>query len=377
MFFLLLSGALAEAQAFSELEFGSRYGRFLIQNVDNRFLYREDPVDLGTFKDFLPYFNQDFVDNCDSLLKTRPDLSVKMRIPDPSGIEQDRFISRHFYISENILSDGKKCVTVRGKGIYYVPLHSSWFDRDKRASLNFGPTFKLSKNGETIGEFKKNEGDWVDGSMDQFINWDFFEQFVESLENFKIDLRLHPAAGHKTESFSIETKGDTYHFYKVDKNIWAMKSPRLGWLLSSRDWAFWKDMGPSVWKDRFENRLRIILDRSRPLEEREETLKGLGTSWSMTIKHSLHKLLLDGQEEQRLKDLALLMLKRKPSLDNFKILVQALKATENPEFQSDLTKVLRIRNPKGPLIQPDDTLEKRQQVIQTWSRWWDQVKVER
>ncbi|MCB0412548.1 MAG: hypothetical protein KDD22_08490, partial [Bdellovibrionales bacterium] len=292
------------ALGFDSINFQSKFARFTLEKSGSKYLLNGKSVNIGTFSEFLPILQRQLFDECGDFIKQKPDLKVILRNKDKTGIAKDTLTVRSFYIDKATITDGKKCLEARGSGIYYVPLHPSWFDKDAKDSIRLHDMV-LKRNGKIIGSFKKDENDWVDAVDDQFINWDFFERFAKSLESFPIDLRMHESGKEGKPSFELITGGQTYNFYKVDRNLWAMQSPKLGWMLVSKSWAFWDDMDEAIWNDRFEDRLRLILDQTKDVKEREETLRGISANWNASIKHSLHKIILDPREEQIMKDLAL------------------------------------------------------------------------
>ncbi len=384
---LMILASSASAVAFTTIEFGSPYDHFTLKKSGNRYLYKDQVVDLGAFKDFLPLFVQSFTGSCARVAKLKPDLTVKLNSQPaaPAAAEGSETTeasslpppTRHFYIRERIASDGKNCASVSGEGIYYLPLHSSWFDKNKAASIPVGSSLSLEKKGKVFAKIKKTEDGWVDDAEDQFLNWEFIEAFINSLESFAVDLRLHPAAGDKKASFELTTPTESYTFYKVGTNLWGAKGSKSGWLLSSKSWAFWQGMDENIWANPFEAQLRIVFDKTKPIEERQRTLSSLDNIWNMSMKRSFRQLLLDPEQDQKLKDVTLQILKKKPSLENLAVMMKALQESQSPEFQSDLTKALRVRNPKGPILQPDDEPEKRDATVKVWTQWWQQIEKSR
>ena len=398
----ILSSALTcsvTAQAFTAIEFGSPFDHFTLKKSGSRYLLKDQVVDPTSFKDFLPLFAQSFTGSCARISKLKPDLTMKLNsqppaaaappeAPEIAAITDDGSLAeapkvadaplppptRHFYIRERIASDGKNCASVSGEGIYYLPLHSSWFDKNKGGSIAVGSSLSLEKKGKVFAKIKKVDGDWVDDAEGQFLNWEFIEAFVKSLDSFAVDLRLHPSAGDKKPSFTLITPNDKYTFYKVGNNLWGAKGSKSGWLLSSKSWAFWQSMDENIWANPFEAQLKIVFDKTKPIEERTKTLGSLDNIWNNSMKRSFHQLMLDPEQEQKLKDVTLQILKKKPSIENMAIMIKALQESQSVEFQSDLTKALRVRNPKGPILQPEDEPEKRAETVKAWTQWWQQIE---
>jgi hypothetical protein len=370
---LFISMMACQAQALTELEFSSGYDRFTLQKDGARYLLGGRAVDLGTFKEFLPLFDRALEGSCERVAKLKPDLILRRVEKDSQGKMTAPPVVRNFYVTAKIVGDGKECAAVAGVGISYIPLHASWFSENAKGSADLDKNFSLEKDGKVLGRFKYEDDEWTDAVEGQYLNWDFMERFIKSLEKFPIDFRLHPSIAEGKLHFSLKVGDQTYQFYKVDKNLWAMKSPRLAWLLSSKSWAFWENFDPSLFEEPFTDRIQKIFDPNLPLAERESSLKSLDRLWSVNIRRALHKLLTDPRQEKSLRDLALQILKKRPSLENIKVFIQALKQTDDVDFQSDLTKTLRVRNPKGPIIQPEDTDEQRAKAVEEWTRWWKKL----
>lgn len=369
--------ASSTEQKFEEkLSFRSSFGRFQIEKRNGKYFLEDNVIEIPTFKSFLTLFDQKFTEDCKSPAdkKLTPDLRVTRTIPPVIDTEKASITHRYFYIESHQVGDGSKCIEVTGAAIYYLPLHSSWYAENKKASLNFGETWSLKKGDQLLGQFKRQNNEWTYQDENQFVDWEFVNRFIRSLESFTIDTRVHPALIKQPADLILTTAAGDYELFSMGNNIWMLKSPRLGWLLSSASWGFWQDMGDNLWFDRFKPRLTLILDKDKEIKERKETILGLGDFWNKNIQSSLQKLLLDSNEPLDLRLTSLALLKRKPSLDNFSTMIDVLSQTSEIELQSELTKALRVRNPKGPLITDSDEDLARTEKTREWVKWWQTQK---
>ncbi|MEO0337345.1 MAG: hypothetical protein AAF202_13195, partial [Pseudomonadota bacterium] len=157
-------------------------------------------------------------------------------------------------------------------------------------------------------------------------------------------------------------------------NLWALKLPKVNWLVASSDWAMWKDMGPDLWFDRFTPVLKKIADSTLPLEERRSAAQSLGQKWSPSIKRTFQMLVENPEEPTELRIDATKRLRRKPSNDNFYAFMKALTPDTDRELLFQLSRALKVKNPGGPSIKPDlDDLEVSV-AIDKWQSWWKDFK---
>src|SRR5690606_28461612 len=93
--------------------------------------------------------------------------------------------------------------------------------------------------------------------------------------------------------------------------------------------------------------------------------------WVPDVKAVFYEVVLDTEDDVNLRrDLAAL-LKQKPTDENFKVLVQMIQKEQDFGLLNHVTKILRIKNPKGSVIQLDDddaTKEKKSREWQAWAR---------
>ena len=144
--------------------------------------------------------------------------------------------------------------------------------------------------------------------------------------------------------------------------------------MASQGWSKWQDMNSELWRDRYFSQVQLIGNKTAELPQRLQTIQDLGVSWSNSIKFILQKIIKDANEPTPLKEAALKRLKQRPSLDNFKAMIIALRKTDNSDFLTQLTQTLRIRNPKGPVFNEDLSLDQKEKMIKEWEKWWKSVE---
>lgn len=359
LIFLFVISALANAQ--TQYSFKSKYDNFTIEQSGSAYMLSNQKIDPASFKEFIHTFDQEYVDPCPQL-PAQPDLVITKT--------SDEIRRRSFYIAARTIKSEKNCLIVQGNGIYYLPLHRDWFEKSQSSNLNIAKkvTFKLQDQSSFGLELVRDS--WQSTSPQFFIDMDFFEKFRNSLMNYSIDLRLHPAIVQTQTQFVMKADGQLYRFIKVAENLWAVKKPKIAWLEASNSWSFWLDMSKTQWEDRYSSQVRFVLDKGKNLEDRKGALYNLKDAWSESIKRALHKILLDAGEKSELQSVALQMLRQKPSDDNFAIMIQALTQVTDREVLMSLSQTLRTRNSRGPIITVEMSEADKAKSIRQWQQWW-------
>ncbi len=361
VFPLLLISHWAFAQTPGDLDFQSRFDQFQLKKAGKNYQLAGRAVDLGPFEQLLPLFDSSIEGDCPPLAK--PDLTVTARIAGQS-------VQRRFFISQNIVSDGKYCGSVSGEGLFFAPLHRSWFDDNVKMTIAINSPLKLTRGEETLVSMEKTGGGWKSRDQDFYPNWEFFDAFAESLRDFTITHRLHRQAGKDKPGFVMFNGKRKYEFFKINETMWAAAIPGQGWLISSRRWTGWNEMEKSQWMDRNSDQLAILADPTKPLEERKAALGTLSGQWSPSIRQVLAKILVDREDSAELKGNAVAIMRMKPTMENMGTFVQALSQTEDSDLQFALSQALKIRNPKGPGLNVDLDESSRLKAIREWQQWW-------
>lgn len=363
-FFLTSSPSWA---SYDELVFGSSQDYFKLQSSGTGYQFDGKSVELGAFANFLPLFSKDLTDDCPQL-PSKPTLTVKAK-------KGSSTLTRNFYMAEKIMSDGKQCLSVEGDGIYYLPLHRSWFKGARSSSLELGKNIEIVFPDGATFKAQKIQDEWrpeSDGHLaqDWYMNWIFFDRFAKSLAQHTVDFRLHPAIGKGRPQFQIKQGSRTFKFYQVGHNLWALHSPRHEWLVASHSWGFWQDMKKSMFMDRHSDNLKVLADPQAELSARRKALAEAAGTLSRASKYLIHRQLLDPGENTQLRLEMIQSLKRRPSLDNIGALIEALPEASEPELQEAITHALRVRRPDGPLITENSDQDERTNAIHDWQTWW-------
>lgn len=361
---LMLASTLADAQGPRRFDFKSRTDQFqLLLNGSNASVDGK-PADLSTFKELMPMLLKPLGEECPSL-KGPPDVTV---------FEDGRLPGRRIYLHQKAVTDGKKCLYVSGEGLMYFPIHRNWFIGNTQDSLTFGPTVLFQRDGEKVFEIKRKGKSWVQEDPEFHPDWDFLQRLENSLKSYKIKMHMNLELGKGKPTFEIVTNGRTYKFYQVTTKIWALQKAPQPWLITSNDWSQWYDMNVSQLEDHRAPQLRFILDRSKPKEERLQALDKLDTGWSRALHEMYFRLLQESTEDQAIQKIALERLRSKPTVETAGVLVEYLKSSPYEDLKKMASQTLRIQNPKGPLFEPKDSFDKKQQAVEEWSRWWQRIR---
>ena len=230
---LLFISHWAFAQTPSELQFQSRYDQFELRRSGGQYMLGDRRVKLGSFEQFLSLFNKEIEGDCS--LKGKPDLTVK-------GKYGGAWVERRFYIAERVVSDGKQCATIGGDGLYFSPLHRSWFDDTAKSTIALKSPLTLSRGDAKLASFTQAKGEWVNSIKGEFPNWEFFSSFQDSLRDFTISHRVHKAAIAGKPGFTLTSGKRKYEFYKLGDSLWVTTLPGSAWLVASARWTSWADM---------------------------------------------------------------------------------------------------------------------------------------
>lgn len=359
------------SQAFYDsFQFSSASDQFeLKKQSDGNFYLGETRVKLGAFNDFISLFGKKLEGSCPSL-PAKPDVTITARRTVAGEFETTtQSTVRRFYISQKTVRDESGCAPIDGEGIFYLPSHRQWFTGDSQFSVTARSSWSIEKDGQTLASVTRRDGNWV-AKESPNLNWDFFANFEKSLENFVITARLHPAIAEGKNSFKMKIDGRAYEGFLVAKNLWALKLPQTNWLVASESWSKWEDMRSELWTDRFADKIRTFSDTTLAPPQRIQAMESLGSHWSAGIKTALQGILKTEDEPLDVRLAALQRLRQRPTDDTFAVMIESLRTTEDKPLLIELTRNLRIKNPKGPLITNSSSEEEDQKAIRTWTDWW-------
>jgi hypothetical protein len=359
--FLPLGLMSVSAHAEHHFTFQTPYDKFELVLTGSHGTVDGKPADLKSFAEVLPMLTKPLTAECDSVPKTKAPITVT---------EGDK--TRSIYVKQGLVTDGKNCLTVQGDGLYYFPAHRDFFIGTKTDSIQLKSPLKIFRQGNKLLALKKKGKQWVNENPEQLLNWDFLERLENSLNDFKIRLRVNEAIAEGKPKMIIQSGPQNYEFYKVTDVLWALKKPGTKWLEASDDWSFWYDFDQGVIEDRYSEQIKTAGDQTKPKEERMAALAKLDVTWSPNLRELYHKLLLHDNEDASLQEIALKQLKRKPSIETAGVMVQFIEKSKDDELKKEAGIVLKLQNPKGPKYNPAASDEEKAKTLEFWRNWWKQ-----
>jgi hypothetical protein len=353
--------AIAKAAHATDFTFTSKLDKFTVEVEDGSATYNGQEVNAEPFVLVKPLFDVQLEEPCDAGMG-KPDLTITRK-----GETSEE--KRQVYIEKQMISDGKNCAAVTGQGIYQLPLHHSWFEAKKEVSIAVGQSFSIWKDDKLVVEFEKTDRGWRNKDPQFFTNWVFFEKFLTVLKNFKIDFRVHPAAAKAFTHFELRQGGRKFSFVKVSEKTWAVQLPGSPWMAASGQFGLFEDMDQKIWISPYAKNLQILKDKTATVEMRIKMAQTLGDSWGPDAKYAFHDILLAKDEVPALKQAIANIMKSHPTEENFKVLIESLRITDDANYRYAATKVLRLRNPKVPSILEDDDDAEVAKKIKAWEDW--------
>lgn len=345
----------------AEYTFTSKIDKFTVDVSDGQATYNGEQVSSEPFKLIKPLFDFHLAEGCDKGLG-KPDLTITRKRGDA---DEKRIV----YIEKKIVSDGENCGDITGHGLYELPLHHNWFIENKNVTIGLKNAFSIYKDNMLVVAFEKVNGKWRNKDPQFATNWTYFEKFVEGMKQIPIDFRVHPAAAKAYTHFELRQDGRSFSFVKVGESTWAVKFPDSPWYSASGQLGFLEDMSAKVWTSQNSGMLSIVTDRSAAEEKRITAIRAAGEKWGPDSKIAFFTVLeSDGESPNVIREIAA-FLRNKPTDENYKAIVSALKNSHDPDLQNYLTKILRLKNPKGPTISPDDPDDVVKTKINAWLAW--------
>ena len=132
-------------------------------------------------------------------------------------------------------------------------------------------------------------------------------------------------------------------------------------------------MDQKVWISDSDQVLRIVKDKSANRDDRIKSIRTLYDNSSPDVRDALRGV-LTSEDDQEVKKEIVTLLRKWPSDENFKILVLGLSSTQDIDLQNFITKALRVRNPKGPVVDVNDNDEMVAKKISEWKTWVKSLK---
>lgn len=346
-------------------EIQSNFDKFkLTQAGDGNYSFNKKIVDIGILRKVKELFtgNIQFEQTCGLGKNSSPDVTI-------TAITKDKKNKLFFYIEQKLIRNSEnRCVYLSDSDLSTLPLHRTWFNDEAKSTIAVDNKLQLFAENQLVFDFEKTEDGWNQNNSKEFPNWEYFDNVLLALKDFSIDGRAHDSLSKGKPGFELRTGRQTFSFYLVGKNLWAAKLPKIKWLVISNSWALFENYDLSLWRSKYSSQLSKIVDESADTPARIAAVKNLGVAWSPNIKKAFHSILLNSNDSEELKFYLLKKIKRKPTNENMIILTKSLDQTENTDLQMEISKILRLMNPKGPIINPNDP-EKINEHIQYWQKW--------
>jgi hypothetical protein len=323
------------------------------------------PVSLDPLSPFAELFFKKMEVPCDPTQMEKSDVKVVIRTHD------NKTLTRKINLDKSLVSDGKNCMNVTGNALLYFPLHRNWFSGEKRMSFPKIKSLEIRLPKEKFKvRLQKRKGQWQEASPEQFVNWPYIEKLLAALTTFNVHKRSHPRIVEGLRSVILRINGDReYIFYEMPNYVWAIHFPSVKWLITTADFGVLGAFDKTSLLDAQASELKTLVDSKATNDARITALRSVGERWSRSIATAYHQVLFDTQAPLGLKERVVYLLKHKPSDENIRALLKALKNEGQREVQTAITKALRVRYPKGPEIHQEDDLEEVQGKIDKWKNW--------
>lgn len=391
----------------SEYVFKSKFDQFTVNINSEGVTYNGHPTNAEPFKFVKSLFAAKFTDLCDlgTSKHLKPDLTITKKIISAAVVNSSSLVNsgvveahrstavkRQIYFSKKIVSDGENCGKVDGQGLFLLPLHHDWFDGKKSLSINLGEQFSIWKDDLLVFEFQKTNGRWHNLDTNFFTNWDFFEKFENMLREFQIDFRAHPLAGKDHTAFEIRVNNQLpklspqtnnkssrnvppgtgfkkYTFTRVGESTWAVQLPDSPWLIASGDFGLFSDMDQKIWISPYSKSLSLVTNTTADVSSRIKAVRSLAEHWGSDVKSVFFDALNIGGDASDVKKEIANILRLHPTDESFVALFTCLQSAGDMELKNYISKILKIRNPKGSTIELDDDTATVILKTQEWEAW--------
>lgn len=243
-------------------------------------------------------------------------------------------------------------------------------NNDETNTVDLGKRFAIYIDSHIVAEFQNSDQGWKNRDAKAFTNWKFFENFTDSLDSYRVDFKLaEDEIKPEAPSFELRTGGRVYKFKKVGDHTWAVRRPGQKEYEASRSFSFFGDMDASTWSSPFEKSLRIVKDPTAAITVRVTALRSIIDSPSNDVKAVLKSVLLTEGENEEIRQEIVNALRRQPTNQNIKTLMTVLQTSKSELLRNQISKALRVRNPKGPVIEVDDEDQDVKKKLAIWRTW--------
>jgi hypothetical protein len=287
---------------------------------------------------------------------------IEVRVSKPGQKTQ----INHLNLDKGILKGPQGCLMITGSGVDGFPLARSWLIGPFERTVKVLKTLSFSSKDENFTVEKKN-GRWELSENNPTFNFEFLEQMLRSLQDFRVDRFIILKPSNTKEKVTMKVDGARLSFYQLAPTTWALREGEKPWAMVSSNWSSWKDLAPSQWTDSYAQEIKILLSASSSTKQREDQLEKLGLNWSESLKRAYQTCLLDESFGDRARSLCLQRMRRRPTQDNTQTVMTMIENTDGPELLREAANYLRIENPKGPRFSEKTDPE---QFRSAWKSWW-------
>lgn len=358
LFPILLFAFGFTANAQSEIRIKTKWDLYDLKKTGSHYTIEGKKVDSTHLEPLLTMLSTPATAPCPNDFKSQVFIT-----PNPPKREQGEI---RINLDKGILKGPEGCLTISGSGLDAFPLHRSWLIGPFKRSLDPKESLVFSSPQVKFKAGLRNK-EWSISPLSPTFNHEFFEQFVSSLKDFKIERYIHLSGAKGKPEVRLIIDGKKSVLYQLGPTTWGMREPRRPWLMISPDWSLWKDLDKDQWTDSYADGITTLLSKEASAAQKEEQLKKLGASWSESLKRAYQQCLLSDSNETDVRLLCLQKLKRRPTENNLRVVFSLIEQTENPRLLREAADVLRIKNPDGPRFSDDTNLE---EFRQEWKRWW-------
>ena len=342
------------------LQIHTPFDKFNLELNNGQLTVSGKPADSRVVPSVLSTLDSPLVNECGKL-PAKPLLTVIKK-------NQKRFI----YPDQGVISDGSKCLNVTGDGLFYFPIHRDFLVGPERGQISVGPTLTVIRNGTKILDVRNTAMGWENEIPSQLPNWEFVEKLEKSLSDHDIRLRVQTGLTRGKSKVVIQTGGRNYEFFKISQVMWGVRKKDDQWLTVSDAWSEWRDFDEDLLNDPQTGKIRLIGDEQKPADKRLEALESLENLWSPNLRDLCERIVLNADENSRLRELAFKNLKRRPTLRTAGVMVRLLETPQEMDWKRKAAATLRLQDPAGPKFEPSSSDEAQHKVIEFWRNWWKQ-----
>lgn len=353
-FFLFSLPALAQ----SEIRVKTKWDTYELKRSGSHFTIDGKKADSTHLKPVLEILSTPATSPCPKDFKTQ----VLVTPTSPAAGQNEIKIN----LDKGILQGPKGCLLISGPGLDGFPLHRSWLIGPFQKTL--APKQSLAFSSKEL-RFKAGlrNGEWIVSPPNPVFNYEFLEQFLSSLKDFKIDRYLHLSGAKGKPRIRLAIDGRATTIYQLSPTTWGMRVPGKPWMMVSSHWSNWGDLGKDLWADSFAGGIRTLLSNESSAEQKKKQLESFGASWSESLKRAYQKCLLTDSNDTEVRLICLEKMRRRPTDHNFRTVMALIERTDDPRLLKEASDFLRIKNPEGPRFSDDTNL---QQFKKEWKSWW-------